>query len=83
MTIHEWRQVPRLTKHVKTVHHSVCGFPNGRREDGLCGRTPVAAYVNQHGPGVAWRCRSHDHDVVKEAAEAMGYARLEAVALYE
>lgn len=77
MTIHEWRQLPPLRKQHPTVNGARCGFPSGRREDGLCGRIPVAAYVNQRGPGVAWRCRSHDHDVVKEAAERMGYARLE------
>jgi len=75
MTIHEWRQVPTLRKHQPKVDGGRCGFASGRRPDGLCGRVPSAGYLNQHGPGIAWRCVAHDKDVVVAAAARLGYVR--------
>lgn len=78
MTIHEYRQLPPLRKYTPTVNGGRCGYENGRNPvTGLCERTPIAAYVNQSGPGVQWRCKAHDGRNVAEAAERMGYARLE------
>lgn len=74
MTIHEWRTMPPPPR--PRVESAVCGFPSGRRHDGLCGRVPIAAYVNTRGPGVAYRCPSHDRDVVVEAAAAKGFQRV-------
>jgi hypothetical protein len=73
MTIHEWRAAPRPRR--KPDLSGRCGYPNGRRPDGLCGRVPVAGYINQHGPGIAWRCTAHDKGVVVEVAARMGYIR--------
>lgn len=51
-----------------------CGYPS-ERPGGVCGRAPVAAYVNERGPGIAWRCATHDRAVVVEAAARMGFVR--------
>lgn len=75
MTIHEWRTAPPPRRSRQPDQSGKCGFPSGRRADGLCGVDPVAAYVNTRGPGIAWRCASHDRDVVVDAAADMGFVR--------
>lgn len=54
-----------------------CAFPSGRRSDGLCGRDPVAVYVNPRArPRCTYRCAWHDSDVIVEEAARLGFRRL-------
>ena len=55
-----------------------CAFPDGRRADGLCGREPVAVYVNPFTRALnTLRCERHDRDGrVHAAAADRGFRRI-------
>lgn len=53
-----------------------CAFPDARKPSGLCGRDPVAVYVNPYAKVLnTYRCDRHDRSVVVEAAAEMGFVR--------
>ena len=64
-------------RHDPTPSGGRCAFPDSRRSDGLCGREPVAVYVNPKAKvRNTYRCQAHDQDVVVEAAARDGFRRI-------
>jgi hypothetical protein len=54
-----------------------CAFPDARKPSGLCGRDPVALYVNPFAKVLnTYRCALHDRPIVHEAAAAQGFRRV-------
>lgn len=66
-----------LHRHDQPAVGGRCAFPDARKPSGLCGRDPVALYVNPFASVLnTYRCDRHDRDVVHEAAEAQGFRRV-------
>lgn len=67
---------PRQHRH-DPVKRTGCAFPDGRRASGLCGREPVAVYVNPYARVLnTYRCADHDSAVIVEAAAELGFRRV-------
>jgi hypothetical protein len=53
-----------------------CAFWSPGRPGDICGRPPVAVYVNPRAAVLrTYRCRLHDRDVNRAEAERQGYTR--------
>lgn len=69
---------PHAHRHDTVPTGGRCAFPDERRPSGLCGRDPVALYVNPFAAVLnTYRCDRHDKAVVVEAAAEMGFQRIE------
>lgn len=67
---------PGQHRHAQPLTGGRCAFPAEKRPGGICGRAPVAVYVNPDAtPRNTFRCRSHDRDVVVAEAARMGWTR--------
>ena len=54
-----------------------CAFYSEGRPGKICGRTPVAVYVNADAKvRNTFRCRAHDREVNRAEAERQGFRRL-------
>ena len=54
-----------------------CAFYSPGRPGGICGRAPVAVYINERAPvRLTYRCRNHDLTVAAEAAAELGFRRV-------
>lgn len=68
---------PTFHRHTPTPQGGRCAFPDARKPSGLCGRDPVAVYVNPFAKVLNQpRCDRHDNPTVHEAAEAQGFRRV-------
>ena len=54
-----------------------CAFYSPGRPGDICGRAPVALYVNPFAKVLnTYRCATHDRPIVHEAAAAQGFRRV-------
>lgn len=68
---------PEGHRHEQPPQGGRCAFFSPGRPDNICGRRPVAVYVNPQAKVLnTYRCRDHDGAIVVAEAERQGFRRV-------